>query len=159
VKNVAALLVLFASIVFSSNVLHAQTVTADTVQAPDGDALTLTSTVGTNLIGGSINIQATNGGTFSMSTDGQNDMDLTPSGNVVLWPQTSGYQVIMYAPGATALVQTDYGLQIQPNAAQPACNSSLRGTLFPVNGDTGVADSLQLCKKNADETFSWHTVP
>jgi hypothetical protein len=156
-KKVIVSLALIAAAVFSSNFSYAQTVTADTVTAPDGDALTLTSTVGTNLVGGSINIEATGDGTFSMSTQNQNDIDLTPSGNVVLWPQTPGYQVIMYAPNATALVQTDLGLQIQPNAAQATCSSSLEGTLYYTNSTAGVAGSLQICVGLGDGTFAWQT--
>lgn len=156
-KYIVSFLVVMASMFLNNNLLYAQTVTADTVQAPTDSPLTLRSTVGTNLVGGSIQIEATGYGTFTMSTENQNDIDVDASGNVVLWPQTEGYQVIMY--GDSALVQTQYGLQLQPYDVQPSCDSSRRGLHYYANGDIGVADEEYTCKKNDDDTFTWHLNP
>jgi lysophospholipase L1-like esterase len=41
---------------------------------------------------------------------------------------------------------------------QPSCTASLRGTFWFVQAATGASDSLQVCAKGADDTYSWKTV-
>ncbi len=140
-------------ILFAPAFSQAQTVTADTVVAPTDGTLTLQSSVGTSLVGGSININATGDGAMILSTENQSDVDLVPSGNVVLWPQTEGYQVVMY--GDSTVVGSEHGLQLQPYGSKPTCDASRRGTIFYTAGDTGVADMTEMCRKDAEDNYAW----
>jgi hypothetical protein len=49
--------------------------------------------------------------------------------------------------------------QIIPNAdGQPVCNSTTRGTLWMTNGGAGVKDAVQVCAKDATDTYAWRTL-
>jgi hypothetical protein len=79
------------------------------------------------------------------------------SGNIFL----VDYQGNTYTHGNATVggtVAASAGLQILTTATQPPCNASTRGTLWFVQGGSGVADSLQLCYKNAANLYSWQTI-
>jgi len=46
-------------------------------------------------------------------------------------------------------------LQLAPSTSKPTCSSATRGTIWYTPGSTGVADTLAVCRKAADESFSW----
>lgn len=48
-------------------------------------------------------------------------------------------------------------IQMQPEAAQPTCDATTRGTWYYTNGGAGVADTSQLCMKNASDAYAWVT--
>lgn len=52
-------------------------------------------------------------------------------------------------PGSVA------SLQILPAASKPLCANATRGTIWYSYGTSGVADSIEVCKKAADDSFSW----
>jgi hypothetical protein len=43
------------------------------------------------------------------------------------------------------------------NTARPACDSTQRGRIWFTQGGPGVADTRDMCMKNADDTFSWRS--
>lgn len=139
----------------NSDLVFAETGIPHYLQATGDDSLTVQAGNGLNLLSGSsVQIQAGNDGYIGISTSNTSDIDIMAGGNVVLW--ALNYQVITY--GESALIQTDHGLQIQPNSTQPVCDSTRRGLLFYVNGDTGVADSLQVCAKLSDDSYAYRPV-
>lgn len=44
------------------------------------------------------------------------------------------------------------------NAAKPTCNSTNRGKLFFLDGAAGVADTYEICMKNASDVYAWKTI-
>lgn len=46
----------------------------------------------------------------------------------------------------------------QANAARPTCNADNRGRLFFLDGAAGVADTMQVCMKDASNNYDWETV-
>lgn len=54
------------------------------------------------------------------------------------------------------------GIRFNNNAVQPTCDNTtaagMRGTIWFVKGATGVADSLQICARNAAGSYAWRTV-
>lgn len=103
---------------------------------------------GLNLISGnSVQIQSGGDGGISIATQNTSSITLDSAG---------GSTVVV---GDSMAVFTLNGLQLyQWAASTPTCNEGRRGTLyFSPNGE-GVADTLQVCMKAADESFSWKTV-
>ena len=52
---------------------------------------------------------------------------------------------------------TDGGIQLV-TATQPTCDATHRGTLFYVAGGTGVADTNEICRKDAADAYAWVTL-
>jgi hypothetical protein len=49
-------------------------------------------------------------------------------------------------------------LGIGNTGAAPTCDATTRGTMWLVNGGTGVTDTVSLCLKAAADTYSWITL-
>ena len=50
------------------------------------------------------------------------------------------------------------GLQLDPGAAsKPTCNSAARGRIWNTFGGAGVADTFQVCQKDAADVYAWVT--
>lgn len=62
-----------------------------------------------------------------------------------------------YTVGSTAQLQVDGGLQIlaSPMYNQPVCQEVARGTFWFAKRTSGLADSAEVCAKNADGTYAW----
>lgn len=50
------------------------------------------------------------------------------------------------------------GYQIATTVSIPTCAAATRGTLWVVQGGTGVTDTLEVCLKAAANTYSWVSV-
>jgi hypothetical protein len=50
------------------------------------------------------------------------------------------------------------GLMVQPNIAQPACTVAYRGTFWVIQSASGVKDNVQVCAKDATDTYAWRTI-
>jgi hypothetical protein len=46
----------------------------------------------------------------------------------------------------------------QANAAKPTCNSDNRGRIYYLDGAAGVADTMEVCMKDASNNYDWETV-
>lgn len=60
--------------------------------------------------------------------------------------------------GATAPAQkleVNGGVRLNTGTAKPACDANSRGTLWFAKGGTGVADTMEVCAKQADENYVW----
>lgn len=65
--------------------------------------------------------------------------------------------------GANPLVEVDKdgkllgykGVQVATSSAKPSCSASNRGLFWVVQGAAGVADQLQVCLKDAANSYSW----
>ena len=52
----------------------------------------------------------------------------------------------------------DAGARVNTNTTQPGCDSGHRGTIWVVQGGSGVADVPQICIKDASDTYVWKSV-
>lgn len=60
------------------------------------------------------------------------------------------------ASAPTQRLEVNGGVRLNTTTAKPACASDARGTLwFKTNTTTGVADTLEVCAKQADENYAW----
>ena len=58
----------------------------------------------------------------------------------------------------TQKLEVNGGVRLNTLAAQPTCDATQRGTMWFTQGGSGVADTLQVCAKGADDSYSWKTV-
>lgn len=58
---------------------------------------------------------------------------------------------------ATKVLIRDTQTQTSVSGSRPTCTSSRRGMVWNVDGGTGVADSLQICQKDATDSYVWVT--
>lgn len=56
---------------------------------------------------------------------------------------------------AGKVVATGQGLQLVATGTKPACAVGVRGTIFYTPGAGGVADALEVCRKDAADAYAW----
>lgn len=66
------------------------------------------------------------------------------------WYDTSGTLTSYVTPAGA--------LAIKPSGAQPACSASTRFLFWSTPGGAGVKDSVQVCAKDATDTYAWRTI-
>jgi len=69
---------------------------------------------------------------------------------------------IMSESGSTlsvngGIVATD-GVRLNPTGAKPTCDSSARGMLWFTEGASSVKDTLEVCAKDATDTYAWRNI-
>lgn len=81
---------------------------------------------------------------FNTSHNSIERMRITSAGNVgigVPWP--------------TQKLEVNGGVKLFTTATRPWCGASNRGTIWVTQGATGVADTLEVCVKQANDTYIW----
>ena len=58
----------------------------------------------------------------------------------------------------TQQVEVNGGLRPNTVKAQPACSSAARGTFWSVQGASGVKGEVQVCAKDAADTYAWRII-
>jgi hypothetical protein len=53
---------------------------------------------------------------------------------------------------------TQSPLRNQPAGVQPVCSAAVRGTMWHINGGTGVKDSVTVCAKDSSESYAWRII-
>lgn len=59
-------------------------------------------------------------------------------------------------PGQT--LEVNGGVRLNTTAGKPTCDSNQRGTFWETQSGAGVKDSVQVCVKNASDTYTWATI-
>ena len=54
-----------------------------------------------------------------------------------------------------ARLEVNGGVRLNPNDTKPTCDVDHRGTIWFTKGDPGVADTLEICIKDASDTYTW----
>lgn len=54
-------------------------------------------------------------------------------------------------------LKAHYGVSVDTAGSQPACDSAHRGLWWVIQGGVGVADTLQICLKDAANNYAWLT--
>lgn len=68
---------------------------------------------------------------------------------------TSGGNIGIGTTTPAQKLDVNGGIRINTTAAKPTCSASIRGTIWFANSDTGVADKLEVCAKQSNDTYSW----
>ena len=58
----------------------------------------------------------------------------------------------------TRELEVNGGVRMNTAAARPACDATARGTVWVTQGGAGVKDSVEVCAKDASDTFAWRTL-
>lgn len=69
---------------------------------------------------------------------------------------TGGTNVTLTQTGNSVSIAAS--LEALPSGAQPACSSTTGGFLWYIPGASGVQDHMQLCAKDATNTYAWRTL-
>lgn len=81
--------------------------------------------------------------------------DWTSINNTIYF--SSGYVGIGAAsPGQT--LEVNGGVRLNTVTAQPTCASGQRGTFWVTESGAGVKDAVEVCVKNASDTYMWSTI-
>jgi hypothetical protein len=95
---------------------------------------------------------------FLLATTSSYPIDLATNNIVRLKIDGSGNITASGAFTAASTLSTDLGVAISTTTTQPTCNSGLRGTVWVVQGGSGVADVPQICIKDASNNYVWFTL-
>lgn len=63
-----------------------------------------------------------------------------------------------FAPTSKIKIQPDTTLQLLDPGAKPTCSISYRGSLFFNEGAAGIADTVEICSKDAADAYAWRTL-
>lgn len=55
-------------------------------------------------------------------------------------------------------VRSNGGIQMVPNVAKPTASATYRGTFWVTQGAAGVKDNVEVCAKDATDTYAWRTI-
>ena len=58
----------------------------------------------------------------------------------------------------TSQLEVNGGVRMNTATAKPACDATARGTFWVTQGGAGVKDSVEVCAKDAMDTFGWRTL-
>ncbi|MDW8279550.1 MAG: prepilin-type N-terminal cleavage/methylation domain-containing protein [bacterium] len=70
----------------------------------------------------------------------------------------SGSNVGINVSNPQATLEINGGLRINTSLSQPSCSASTRGTVWISQGGGGIKDSVQVCVKNASDTYQWFSI-
>jgi len=55
-------------------------------------------------------------------------------------------------------LEVNGGVQLNTAKAKPTCDANARGTFWVTQGGAGVADSVEVCSKDAGDAYAWRTL-
>ena len=58
----------------------------------------------------------------------------------------------------TQKLEVNGGIRMNTTGAKPICDATVRGTFWFTQGATGVADTLEICAKDASDVYAWRTL-
>lgn len=108
------------------------------------------------------------GGNGNNALYGKRTTDSAPTGNFLLFQNQAGSSDLFKvgvdgavtfntATGVQDVVTVQNGIQLT-SGTKPTCDSTTRGTFWFVAGGGGVADTVEICSKDAGGSFAWRTL-
>ena len=109
----------------------------------------------------------------TLGTDGSGNLQCVANnvtgsgtnGNIVKWTgsNTTGDSIMSESAGNLYVnggMQLNSGIRINATggAGKPACDATIRGTLWFTQGGAGVKDVLEVCAKDATDTYAWRNI-
>jgi len=76
--------------------------------------------------------------------------------NSTIYFSGSNVGIGISSPGQT--LEVNGGVRLNTTTAQPTCSSGQRGTFWVVEAAGGAKDSVQVCVKNASDTYIWSSI-
>jgi hypothetical protein len=90
----------------------------------------------------------------------------TPAGGFSISDSGNNYRMVIDSSGRVGIGSTapaqaldvNGGVRLNTATAQPTCNATIRGTFWFIQSATGVADSVQVCAKDASDNYVWKLI-
>jgi len=82
----------------------------------------------------------------------------TPAGTTTRYERmrvTGSGNVGIGTGSPTQKLEVNGGIRINTTATKPTCSLTIRGTMWFTQAATGVADTLEVCAKQANGTYAW----
>jgi len=98
------------------------------------------------------NVVPSSNNTYKLGTAAQ---DWQSINNTVFF---SGSNVGIGVSSPGQILEVNGGLRLNTVTAQPTCVSGQRGTFWVVESGAGTKDNVQVCVKNASDTYIWSTI-
>jgi hypothetical protein len=70
----------------------------------------------------------------------------------------SGSNVGIGISSPQTTLEVNGGLRLNTTASKPTCSATYRGTFWVTQSGSGVKDSVQVCVKNASNTYEWANI-
>ncbi|MCC6806303.1 MAG: hypothetical protein IT381_02675 [Deltaproteobacteria bacterium] len=117
-----------------------------------GTTLQITNTTGTQM------------GTLDTAADTHGYLRLTNAGTTNVLIRGNGFSYLSggnvgigtSAPGQA--LEVNGGARLNTAAAKPTCDATTRGTFWVSQGAGGVKDSVEVCAKDASDSYAWRTL-
>lgn len=90
--------------------------------------------------------------TYNLGVTGQ----IWNSVNNIIYFSGSNVGIGVSNPAQT--LEINGGLRLNTTATKPTCSSSQRGTFWVTQSGAGVKDAVEVCVKNASDTYSWFAI-
>ena len=108
------------------------------------------------------------GGNGNNALYGKRTTDSAPTGNLILFQNQAGsvdlFKVTVdgdvtlnSTTGIQDILTVEKGVQLT-TGSKPTCNSTTRGTFWYVAGGAGVADTMEVCRKDAADSYAWVSI-
>jgi len=62
------------------------------------------------------------------------------------------------ATGPTQKLEVNGGVRLNTVSARPSCDATVRGTIWIIQGGSGEKDSIEVCAKDAIDTYGWRQI-
>jgi hypothetical protein len=91
---------------------------------------------------------------------------ITPAGGFSISDASNNYRLVIDSTGKvgigsvgpTQALEVNGGVRLNPSTVQPTCDATVRGTFWVAQGGPGVADSVQVCAKDATDSYAWRPI-
>ena len=67
----------------------------------------------------------------------------------------TGSAVFNTSPTFTTKIEVNGGIRLNTVTAKPTCDTTQRGTFWVTQGTAGVKDAVEVCAKDAGDTYAW----
>ncbi|KKS53467.1 MAG: Carbohydrate-binding family V/XII [Candidatus Magasanikbacteria bacterium GW2011_GWA2_42_32] len=98
------------------------------------------------------NVVPSSNNTYKLGTAAQDWQSI----NNTIFFSSSNVGIGASSPGQT--LEVNGGLRLNTVTAKPTCASAQRGTFWVVESGAGVKDTVEVCVKNASDSYIWSTI-
>ena len=103
-----------------------------------------------------------NGWTLRAGADGTN----TPTGGFSIASDPNTYRFVIDGTGRVGIgttsptqqLEVNGGVRLNTATTKPTCDATTRGTFWVTQGGAGVADTVEVCSKDAADVYAWKTL-
>lgn len=112
---------------------------------------------------GKLTVEAGDGNQGLTSTDGSNIASVTtdtdgPRARLHATDGTDSSTVLVDEEGVVLTANGNEGIRLTTIGSKPTCDSVIRGRIWRTEGGAGVADTAEMCTKDAGDAYAWRSL-